>query len=329
MKRVRSDRGRLVGFLAASVLVMATVVAVVVNFTTIRDFFVGMRYRPSGEMERIRTALDLTDSGYRIFNAAMPELLERNEFNQICRESANESAVLGCYRDDLVYVYNVVDEELPGVRELATAHELLHAVYARMSEAQKTDLVEPLTRVFDANQELLESEINLYDISERQEELYVRAGTEVKNLPSELEEHFAGIFKNQDAVVDFYEGYISVFREIEKKLKNLLAQTEALSAEITAKTSEYETRAATLNAQVQEFNACAGTLDCFASTTAFNNRRRELVAEQTALETLYNEINSKISQYNALVVEYNDNLLHGQILNQAINSSAKVESVGD
>lgn len=325
--RTRNDKGRLVGFLVGGVLCVLVAVAVAVNFTTIRDFIVGMRYRPTAEMEQIRTALNLTDGGHRIFNAVMPELLERATFNQYCREVENETAVLGCYRDDKVYVYNVVDEELPGVRELATAHELLHAKYNRMSESDRAQWDAALEQVYAENQGVLGGEIDLYPEDQKKEELYVRAGTEIKNLPAELEAHYAEVFKDQDKIVDFYEGYIKVFREIEKKMAELLTRTNALSAEITAKTTEYEERAAALNARIQEFNECAKTLDCFVSNAVFNARRGELTAEQAALEALYNEISAKISAYNELVKEYNENLLHGQILNQAINSSAKVEKV--
>jgi len=326
-KRNRNDRGHLIGFLVASALLMAVVIAIVVNFTTIKDFIVGMHYRPAPEMEQIRTSLNLTGTGQRIFNASMPELMERAEFNQNCREVENESAILGCFRDDKIYVYNITDEELKGILELTAAHELLHAVYARMSDNKKSELVEPLTRVFEKNQELLGGEIDSYETGQRQEELYVRAGTEIKDLPDELEKHYAEIFGEQDKIVGFYESYIGVFRGIEEKLEKLLAETNALSAEITTKTAEYEARAEALGAKISEFNECAKTLDCFSSTSVFNKERATLMAEREALEALYNEINAKISQYNALVVEYNDNLLHGQFLNKTINSSEKVESV--
>ncbi len=324
-----NDRKRIMVFSGCSLLFLIIAITIGLNFVLIRDVLIGIRYQPSGEMAEIRASLDLTDTGMRIFNASFPELLEKTDFNRKCREAENESAILGCYIGDKVYVYNITDSELSGIRELATAHELLHAVYERMGDSEKVALVEPLTRVFEENQELLGSEIDSYPVSERQEELYVRAGTEIKDLPVDLETHYAGIFKDQDKIVDFYNSYIGVFRKIESRLKELLAEINSLKSEIDAKILEYETGVSGLNAKIKEFNTCAETLNCFTSTAEFNRQRAAIVAEQNRLKGVYEEANGLISRHNTLVSEYNENILHGQALNMKINSSENVEAVGD
>ena len=328
-KRIRNDKGHLIGFLVASAFLVAVTVVVISNFTVISDFVVGMHYRPTPEMEQIRADLNLTGTGYRIFNASQPELKERAEFNQNCREQENETAILGCYVNEKIYVYNVVDEELPGIRELATAHELLHAVYKRMPESEKNKWNDVLASVYNENKDLLGDEIDLYSDEQKQEELYVRAGTEIKNLPDELEKHFAEIFVEQDKVVDFYESYIVIFREIEDKLEKLLLKINSLQETINAKTTAYETGVESLNSAISEFNNCAKTLNCFTSTAVFNSKRASLVAEQQRLKNAYDELSTLITDYNALVAEYNDNVLHGQMLNMTINSSVNVEAVED
>lgn len=326
---VRNDKKYLVIGVPAIVVLILVLVGVILNYGVIRDFMVGMRYQPSAEMNEIRTELDLTDAGMRIFNASQPELMEKVSFNQKCREAENESAILGCYTEEKIYVYDVIDEELPGVRELTAAHELLHATYARMSDEEKMALVESLTRVFEENQELLGSEIEMYDIEQKQEELYVRAGTEIGDLSAELEKHYAKYFKERSKIVGFYEGYIAIFREIEKKLKDLIEQINSLKSEISTKTAEYEAGVESLNTKIREFNECAGTLNCFTSTVMFNNQRVGLISEQQRLKTVYDEISGLISRYNTLVSEYNENALHGQVLNMKINSSESVEEVED
>lgn len=324
-----SGRKKILVFSGCSAAFLILAVIIGVNFVMIRDVLIGMGYKPSEEMSLIRDSLELTNRGRLIFNASKPELMEKNEFNLKCRDNENEVAILGCFSGDKIYVYNIVDEELPGIRELTTAHELLHAVYERMSDADKTALVSDLTQVFENNQSLLEPEITIYEISEREEELYVRAGTEVKELPLALEEHFAKYFKDQDKIVDFYESYIAIFHEIEEKLSSLLSSINVLQEEINTKTENYETGTATLNAEIEEFNNCAETLNCFSSNAVFNSRRAALISRQQGLKALYEEINALISQYNTLVAEYNENVLHGQALNIRINSSLNVEEVGD
>ena len=327
--RKRNDKGYLILFLAVFAAIIVVTAVVISNFGVISDFIVGMHYQPSSEMAQIRTDLELTGKGTSIFNASQPELMERVNFNQKCREVENEAAILGCYTEGQIYVYDVSLEELAGIRELATAHELLHAVYARMSQDERAKLTDSLAQVLEENKDLLGAEIESYSDEQRQEELYVRAGTEIRDLPADLEAHYAEIFANQDKIADFYESYIAVFRGIERKLKSLFAEIQSLQNEIGAKTSEYESGVASLNARIAEFNECAKTLNCFASVAVFNSQRAGLLNEQQNLKAAYTEISALVSKYNALVNEYNENVLHGQTLNMEINSSVNVEEVAD
>ena len=72
--------------------------------------------------------------------------------------------------------------------------------------------------------------------------------------------------------------------------------------------------------KVDEFNNCANTPGCFSQYT-FNTRRNELINEQTYLMNFYDEINEKIEDYNSKARDYNENILYGQKLNDAINSN--------
>ena len=314
-------------FVVCSLILMTIVAVVWLNFGVVKDFLVGLSYRPTSEMVEIRESLGLTGTGARIFNASLPELQEKQEFNLNCREVENESAILGCYRDDRIFVYNIVDEELPGIRELTAAHELLHAVYDRMSSEDRAKWRNELVAVYRENQDVLGDEIDLYGDSEKQEELYVRAGTEIASLPEVLEAHYAEIFEDQDKIVGYYNSYIRVFREIEAKLTSLYEEISDLNGEIETKVSEYEAGVLSLNSEISEFNTCANTADCFSSVYAFNRRRAELVARQNELSAAYDEIGALVAKYNEMIEEYNEYALHGQTLNMAINSSEKVEGL--
>lgn len=318
---------QLIWFSLTSIILLVATAAIAINFTIIKDFFTGLAYHPTDEMSRIRTDLNLTDKGTLIFNATMPELREKSDFNTLCRGTETETAILGCYRDDRIYVYDITDEELIGIRELTSAHELLHAVYHRMSSQQKQELTDILVQVYQENQDTLGEEIDLYQDDQKKEEIYVRAGTEIRDLPDELEKHYAEIFKNQDQIADYYKSYITVFKQIEQNLETLLKKAQDLETEITAKTAEYESGATNLNQEIQEFNNCANTPNCFTSRWAFNNQRNALLNRQNELENLYNEINQLISEYNTTATEYNENLLHGQALNMAINSAEKANQL--
>ena len=310
------------------IVMVAVGVAVVMNRDWILDWWKGLSYEPSAEMAGIRDSLALTDRGEFLFKASAPKLSEREEFNAYCREVLDEEmSVLGCYTDGDIYVYNIVAEELSGIRELTTAHELLHAVWARMSEGEREELGAELEKVLAANRERLGEELDTYDASQKQEELYVRAGTEVKQLPERLERHYAEVFSDQDLVVSFYDKYIGVFLEIEAEMDKMKAEMDGIAARIESLSQEYEKGIATLNGEIETFNACAERAGCFNNELEFYARRAELVARQEELGGIYEEINGLVNEYNELVEKYNADVTRTEKLNRVMNSSSKPEEV--
>jgi hypothetical protein len=308
-------------------LLVSVVVGAVWKGPWIYDYYRAQTYQPSSEMMRIRESLNLTEQGEFLFNASQPELDSAADFNTNCQSNNSETAVLGCYTMGTIYVYNIDSAELDGIRELTTAHELLHAVWARMSEEEKSALNSALAEVRATNSAKLDEEIGAYDASESQEELYVRAGTEVANLPDVLERHYAEVFRDQDAVVAYYDRYIGVFQALQTELDGLAAEMETAKTTIDLKTKEYEKRSEQLNADIVSFNSCAEVVGCFETEAEFSAERAELVAEQEALEVLYEELNGLITDYNAKVEQYNAGVTQGEKLNTLINSNAKPKEV--
>lgn len=301
---------------------------VFVNRGWIEDWWKGMGYEPSAEMAEIRDKLNLTERGEFLFNASQPVLNDNDEFNEYCRTDLDmEMAVLGCYTGGNIYVYNITEADLAGIRELTTAHELLHAVWARMSEPERRELVPSLTRAFESNQEMLGEEIDTYNIDQKQEELYVRAGTEVKDLSNDLEEHYAMIFEDQDLVVDYYNSYIGVFRRMKAEMDGLKAEMEEIQGKIDTLSADYENRLVQLNGRITSFNNCANTPGCFRSEVEFYAQRNELLRGQEELTSGYNEINRLVNEYNARVERYNEDVAYSNKLNNIVNSNAKPEEV--
>ena len=310
------------------VILVVVAASIVLNYRWIYDFSRGLAYRPTTEMETIRTSLDLTDGGKFLFNASHPVLNSREEFNDNCQpEDNDEVAVFGCYSDGNIYIYNIEEKDLAGIREATTAHELLHAAYARMSEREREGLEPWLEQVYGENKDILEDDLSTYKEAEKFEELYVRIGTEVKKLPEILEEHYAKFFKNQDKVVSFYDRYIATFKEIEAELDELAAEIEAIADEIAQKTEEYETRTTQLNVDIYSFNDCANMAGCFNSESEFYTKRYALVTEQNSLEEIYEEIDELIDKYNEKVEKYNEGAVKSQKIKQTINPSVKLEDI--
>ena len=311
--------------LLAGVLVIA--VTLILNRDKVYDYYRGITYKPSVEMAEIRDSLKLTTEGEFVFNASQPELSERDEFNANCRPDDAETAILGCYVMENIYVYNIEDEQLKGIKELTAAHELLHAVFARMNDNEKDALKSDLNKVLKENGEILQEDLSIYPAEERFEELYVRAGTEVKKLPDNLEKHYAKVFKDQDKVVSFYDSYIAVFRRLKAELKELEGELNELNNRIDSMTLEYETRANQYSADVDQFNACADTAGCFSSQWEFDTRRNVLVNEQVALDNMYDEISGLIDEYNNKVEVYNNDVIETNRLNDKMNSNIKPKEI--
>ena len=302
-------------------------IAVVVHHQAVIDFVRGRLYAPTTAVAEIRENLALTAYGEFIFDASRPELNSEKDFNANCVSDSEDEAALGCYRGQKIYVYEVQSEELAGILELTAAHELLHAVYERRSDGEKEIVGGLLKEVYRQYHEVLAAEIEAYDVEEQAEELYVRAGTEIKELPEELEKHYAKIFADQDKVVGFYESYIGVFRGLEAELKSLEAEMTELKEQIDAKSLEYQNGAKDLGAQIEVFNNCASQVGCFQRSEDFNARRNELLARQAEMRGLYDEIDGLINQYNMVVEKYNQNVVRSQNLQDLINSHVVVEGL--
>lgn len=293
----------------------------------ISDYLKAKSYVPSEEMSGIRSALNLTSKGARIFNASAPILDSRDDFNRDCNSSNPEIAVYGCYYLDTIYVYNIDSPELAGIRESTTAHELLHAVWARLSEAEKTELIPLLESVYAEHKTALDKTLETYDESERLDELYVRIGTQIKTLPPELEKHYAEIFSDQDKIVSFYDAYIAPFETYREKIATLGSEMEVMKTDIDRKTAEYESSSANFSTAVAEFNSCIAKNGCFTSRAASDARHAELVSTQDSLNALYDSLSSLIDSYNEKVDEYNSNILSLNTLQNLANSNGKTDSL--
>lgn len=320
--RAHSKKLRLLALCLSMAILIIAGVLVALNFQSIADTFSSFGYTPSEGIKQIGSSLDLTGDGNRIFLASRPALNTADEFNKSCDAHEENASVLGCFVGREIHIYNIESEQLAGIKESTAAHELLHAVWSRLSQDEKNTLTKELEAVYtDAKHNAqLEEDLKTYGAAERVDELHSRVGTEIKDLPSSLEEHYAKYFKDQDKIVSFYNSYIAPFNELKQQITTLSSELTALKEQIDSKTSEYESRANALNNTISEFNNCANTLDCFTDRATFNARRAGLVAEQEVVNSLYQEVDNMIKEYNAKVNSYNDNVLKTRDLEKLISS---------
>ena len=321
----------IVSFLTVAIVALITALGLGFYFNRQRifDSISANSYSPSAAIATIESKINFTDDGDLIFRASHPSLESRDNFNERCKSHNEEVSVLGCYTNGTIYLYNIEEPELNGIVESTAAHELLHAVWERTSQAEKSSISAALIDVYNDEKyhELLAEDLDSYADDERIEELHSRVGTEIATLPDVLEQHYAKYFKNQDLVVDYYNNYITPFRELSEEIDNLSSKLDELNTLIEQKTSAYYKYADDLSAKIDDFNQCAKTPNCFANDVSLFARRNTLVGEQNTLGDMYSELNQLINDYNLVVEEYNSNVLRGRTLEQAINSNKQVEKL--
>lgn len=294
------------------VMILLSVFAVVAAVTyrqRIIDQIVVWRFVPDTAVSQLATDSGMSGGGRFHFYASRPQLDDREQFNSNCTQKERQSVVLGCYVGRRIFIFNVNDERINGVKAVTAAHEMLHAVYERLSDRDRRtvdSLVEKqLAQTTD--QRILDL-VAIYDRAEpgqRLNELHSIFGTEVAELSPELEAHYAHYFDDRQIVVKLSQQYQSVFDQLRDEQAALVARLEGLKDEIERLSATYENDVDTLSADIKTFNARAARSGGFATQTEFDAARAELMARQSQLNNDANAVNAKIDEYNRGVGDLN------------------------
>ncbi len=291
-----------------------------------QDLWRGWRYEETEKVGEIKTELELTEKGERIFLATWPAVEEAEQFNEHCNSHKTEISLLGCYTGGNMYIYNVKLDSLKDSNKVTAAHELLHAAWERMGTGERERVEKMLDEVKRENEEWVEAELDLYEDGEKTEELYTRVGTKLRDLPEELEKHYGEYFRNRVKIVEFYENYQAPFDELKVRNEELKTEVERLGKEIEREREEYNQGMERLKQEVEEFNRCAEREGCFQSDAQFRERRVELENREKELEAFRIALNEKIERNNQAVEEYQENARSLGELSNAMNSNVtKVE----
>ena len=257
---------------------------------------------PSAEITQLADELALTETGRRIFFATRPQVEAARDFEEHCPFEAE--VVLGCYDRGRIYVYDVTDARLAGTVEATTAHELLHAVYARLDEAQTAridTLVAGYVATLPADDETV-ALVGTYPESQRADEWHSRLGTSFGALPAELERHYAQVFLDRDRILDYDSGATAQIDGYTDRIDELSASLDAASLDLAARSAAYDADLAALNADIDDFNARADAGD-FASQDDFTRERAAILERQNALEAQRLALNADVDSYNATLAE--------------------------
>lgn len=300
------------------------------NEQSLKDQLIAYQFDPSEDLVEYVEQAGLSTTGELYLMASVPEIVPSYEFDRYCSRSEPGIGVLGCYtlRDRRIYLYDVTDPRLVSMEPVVAAHEMLHAAWARLSPEEQEGLALLLEEGFatlPADHELRTRIQNYEDDNpaSRIPELYSILGTEIRELPAELEEHYALYFDDRIRVVELAEEFYRVFETLVAERDQLLENLESRGAEIDGLQFTYEETAGVLRVDVDAFNERASTPGGFPSRSEFEAQRSALIERQDRLRGLRSALLEKIDEYNLLLEELNR--LNSELgeLNRGINVTLK------
>ncbi len=283
-----------------SVLLLGLAAWVFFNRQTLYDWYILSGYTPPPEIAQLASNTHMSELGKQRFYVNKPELRGKDTFSQGCQQVGDEkSNVLGCFTGEKIYIYNVIDPRLVGVKEVTAAHEMLHSVYMRLDRGEKSRINSLLQKQLDTFtaphiKELIEI-YNRLEPGEMLNEMHSILATEQTNILPELADYYRQFFTDRQKIVEFANDYRSVFESLKQQQNELLNELNALADQINNST-------ASLNNDIQELNAAVGVFNNAASSGSmtgddFERRRNELQVEKDT-------INSRIKQNSALRADY-------------------------
>ena len=316
-----------VGSVIAFTLSIATVVLagwLFLNRQFVLDQFTVWGYEPSASVKSLDDRVGFTDKGLFTFYATKPAVADSSEFNGKCPRQEAGSPILGCYTsDDRIYVFNISNQQLDGMKEVTAAHEMLHAVWMRMSSSEQDRLGALLNTAYEkqASPELRER-MAYYQRNEPDaitNELHSILGTEVSDLGPELENYYAQYFKDRQAVLKLHDQYNAVYKGLYTRADELYASMETLSASIEVRSKAYDTNVSQLSSEIGNFNNRANN-GSFTSIGQFNSERAVLVQRSSQLEAERSAINADIASYTRMYDEYQTLASQIEVLNNSVDS---------
>lgn len=305
---------------------------VVDNERRLKDQLVAYQFEPSADILSYSQQAGLSSEGTLYFLTSLPQVVPGYEFDRYCTRREPGIGVLGCYttRDGRIYLYDVTDPRLMAIEPVVATHEMLHAAWARIGVAERDRIAVLLEEGFALLPEdhEMRSRIESYEENNpasRIPELYAILGTETRELPAELEAHYAIYFDERAKVVALAEEIYRVFETVQEELLALATELESRAAEIEGLRFTYENTNATLSADIAGFEVKRTTPGGFPSRTEFEEVRSVLIERQAKLRDLRDLLNQKIDEYNVLLEDLTRLNAEVSELNQGINIRLREE----
>ncbi|MET1033372.1 MAG: hypothetical protein ABWX94_02645 [Candidatus Saccharimonadales bacterium] len=311
------------------VVLLAVNATVWIKREPITDWWRLRDYQPSQEIAVLVTDDAMTDKARHLFYVNHPTLENKEDFNMHCSDKSEDTAVLGCYHGNRqgIYLYAVTDSRLEGVRQVTAAHEMLHQAYDRLSNAER-ERIDKLLQDFYTGGMISEDIKTKIDTYKKQSdvvlanEMHSIFGSEVRNLPHELEEYYKQYFVDRSKVVGFSESYRAEFTRRQELVKKYDTQLANIKRQIDSNKASLETKMTALKAKEAEIDqdvSGSNQAEYNSDVQTYNSTVQAYNAQLAATRTL-------IDQHNQIVGQRNDIAVQEQELQQALDSRLETPS---
>lgn len=321
-------RSRLAGHttaLIAAVVCVAAAFLLFINRQGVVDQLSVWQYQPSSAVASFVERSGMSESGKFYFYASQPSVETAAEFNKKCGREEERTAILGCYNGRNIYIYNVTDQRIDGIREVTAAHEMLHAAYDRLNEEE----IKKLDALLEAEHAKLKTDkklaerIAFYERTEpgqRNNELHSMIGTEVASISPELESYYKKYFIDRSKVVALHVAYASVFNDLQSRSQEITSQLTELNKSIEQASQRYNGAVSQLNKDINSFNERADRGE-FSDNNEFQTERTRLIARADQLDADRRAIDEDVTRFETLRQELAGIASQSEALNQSIDSS--------
>jgi hypothetical protein len=261
---------------------------VALNRQNIFDWWRLRQYKAPAAVSALASQDTMTAYGRKVFYVNRPAIDEKSAFASACPNNGGEQTiVLGCYHGGQsgIFLLNVSDSRLNGVEQVTAAHEMLHAAYDRLSDADRKKVDAMLLDYYNhglQDQRIL-STIAAYKKTEPNDlvnEMHSVFGTEITQLPSGLEQYYKRYFTDRAQVAVYAAQYQAEF-----------TSRQAVIAQDDAQLADLKTRIDTVKA------------DLLSKQNDISARRDKLLAQKNSGDI--NGYNAGVPGYNGLIDSYN------------------------
>ena len=277
----------------------------------INDHFAAQRFEPSAQIVSLTDDLQLTEAGHRIFWASAPTLDASQNFNQQCAnvDHSEDGHILGCFTGGRIHLFEIKDERLNGIVEVTAAHELLHATFSRLGDGDRDVLVRKLNALYDElapEDPELEERMSVYSGLSKTafaNELHSVLGTEQRELPDWLEQHYAEWFTDRGVILDYFDSYHTVFTQLKQRATELETEMAALRSDVEARSAAYDAAVEQFNNEWANFVARNDAFEFSNDPDEFYRLRDDFYSRRDTLGETMRGLNADIDRYEEMRTE--------------------------